>query len=190
MTAFREFVNQLTAIPGVKKVRPIQVQGSGDIFFVRTSPWSTPCNRMTARYWSRFRCNGRNFWPTMLPAPISWVSSSPISAAATRMCYGRLTRRARQAAAASINRARRRGVVDGDPRSPGRFRAVRRTVPGVVTLVAHWRSAMFRANEILDPDAVGRFLSIPVARWRTRKGCRCRDGRRIESPSAGDRRTW
>lgn len=64
-------------------------------------------------------------------------------------------------AAASINRARRRGVVvvtrarlDDFARCVEQFQ--------VVTLVAHWRSAMFRANEILDPDAVGRFLSIPL----------------------------
>ena len=38
MTAFRDFINQLIAVPGVKKVRPIHVQEAGDIFFVRNGP--------------------------------------------------------------------------------------------------------------------------------------------------------
>ena len=64
-------------------------------------------------------------------------------------------------AAASVNRARRRGVVVV-PRA--RLEDFGRCVEQfqVVTLVAHWRSAMFRANEILNPDAVGRVLSIPL----------------------------
>ena len=38
LTAFREFVNQLMAVPGVKKVRPLHVQEAGDIYFVRSGP--------------------------------------------------------------------------------------------------------------------------------------------------------
>ena len=35
LIAFREFVTQLKAIPGVKTVRPIEVHEAGDVFFVR-----------------------------------------------------------------------------------------------------------------------------------------------------------
>lgn len=64
-------------------------------------------------------------------------------------------------AAASVNRARRRGVVVV---TRARLADFARCVEEfqVVTVVAHWRSALFRANEILDPEFVGRFLSIPL----------------------------
>jgi hypothetical protein len=115
---------------------------------------------MTVHCWSPFHCNGLSSWPITRPAPISSSSSSPTSAAEIRMCCGRPTRRA-ATAATSVNRARRRGVVVV-PRA--RLEDFGRCVEQfqVVTLVAHWRSAMFRANEILNPDAVGRVLSIPL----------------------------
>ena len=66
-------------------------------------------------------------------------------------------------AAASAERARRRGVtlvkravLDDFARCLEQFQ--------VTTLVAHWRSALFRASEILDPMAVCRFLSMASAR--------------------------
>ncbi len=60
-------------------------------------------------------------------------------------------------AVTSMNRARRWGVTVVQRAVLADFARCLQQFP-VVTLVAHWRSALFRANEILDLDVVRRFL--------------------------------
>jgi hypothetical protein len=61
------------------------------------------------------------------------------------------------AAGAAVNRAGRRGVTVVKRAVLADFAACLERFE-VVTLVAHWRSALFRAHEICDPAAVRRFL--------------------------------
>ena len=63
-------------------------------------------------------------------------------------------------AAATIARVQRRGVTVCKRSTSADFiRSLEQH--SVVTLVAHWRTARFRASEILDPGAVHRFLGDP-----------------------------
>jgi hypothetical protein len=97
-------------------------------------------------------------------------------------------------AAASIDRAARRGVTVRRRAALADFARCLEQF-AVVTLVAHWRSSLFRASDILDPGAVRRLLPEALPRERDGPGIeglvaalnrRLRDGPVVGAPVVSD----